>query len=356
MDDYQVEVESKRRDHLEQGMREWLDQVKKPALKNSSYQRLYSTCEKWIWPELGQSVTEYLRASDIQQLISKMSDAGMSTSSQKKVRDALGDYLSFYIATNDLHINNAARFVTVQQQPARTESDWYLSDDQCVAFLDACYKREDPRAECLRFILLTGLRAGEALALTSEDYDWDTGVLSVSKTIALKREINAITGEREKKSIYISTRPKTRSGTRFVPLNAESRKIMESTIKSYGGGGPGVRIFPFSVIQLDKYIRGIYKEIGWTGKRGCHVLRHSYVAAMLRCSAGDPSITLATISALVGHRSLSITTDVYGHLSDQVRLAGRMTVPRFNPTPGGGSVGNTDTIDDVIVDGDIWDI
>ena len=227
-------------------------------------------------------------------------------------------FYDYYIYTHDLQTNNPASFVVVGKAQPRTEPDWYLSDDQCREFIEACRAKDDPRADCLEFILQTGLRIGEALALDVGSLDPNTNALSITKTLSTRRKIDVLKGKVGKIDRNITTSPKTVSGRRYIPLNDRAAEIINERCRAVGDSGG--RLFPYSITGMEKYVRKLYKEIGWSGRQGCHTLRHSYVVAMLRAGQVDDNITLAEISALVGHRSLSITVDVYGHVSDLVRL------------------------------------
>lgn len=317
------------REKLGPSMRVWLDTVKKPGLKNSSYQRLYSTVKLHVIPALGNMYIEEVKTSDIQKLVTKTE---LSQSSKKKIKDCLSDFYNYYIYTHDATMNNPALFVVVGKMPPKTEPDWYLSDYDCREFIKACREQKDPRADCLELILQTGLRIGEALALDDDSMEWNTNTLSITKTLATRRKIDAVNDKIGKVDRNTITSPKTRAGVRHIPLNDRAAEIIKTRSRA-ADYKDGERLFPYSITGMEKYVRKLYKKIGWEGRQGCHTLRHSYVVSMLRAGQIDKDITLAEISALVGHRSLSITVDVYGHVSELIRLTKKEgSKPRFNPS------------------------
>lgn len=67
-----------------------------------------------------------------------------------------------------------------------------------------------------RFLFMTGLRLGEALALNWEDVDFDSKVVYINKTMLVKN-----------KREFRTTTPKTKSSIRTVSLDDETLRLFE---------------------------------------------------------------------------------------------------------------------------------
>lgn len=170
--------------------------------------------------------------------------------------------------------------------------------EEYIRFLEAI---SDKNLSFYAFELLywTGIREGELLALTPEDFDLEAGTLSITKSFARK----------DKKDVIGP--PKTKMSYRTVVLSdflLEEIKIWFS----YAEFAEGERIFP-----VTKHF--LWREM----ERGCaksgvkrirvHDLRHSHVSMLI-----DMGFSAVAIAARVGHESQDITYR-YAHLFPNVQ-------------------------------------
>ena len=170
--------------------------------------------------------------------------------------------------------------------------------EEYTRFLEAI---SDKNLSFYAFELLywTGIREGELLALTPEDFDLEAGTLSITKSYARK----------DKKDVIGP--PKTKMSYRTVVLS----DFLLDEIKiwfSYANFAEGERIFP------------VTKHFLWNEmERGCaksgvkrirvHDLRHSHVSMLI-----DMGFSAVAIAARVGHESQDITFR-YAHLFPSVQ-------------------------------------
>lgn len=136
-----------------------------------------------------------------------------------------------------------------------------------------------------RFLLATGLRIGEALALTPNDIDDEERTVKVNKNIVFLEN-----GE------VLTQRPKTQAAVRTVPL-ADSLYMELCSIKTD-------RSFPYTYNYVRKFISGISKRVGFPVT--VHTLRHTY-ADRLEEAGIPPKIK----QYLLGHADLDTTQNVY---------------------------------------------
>jgi integrase len=179
-------------------------------------------------------------------------------------------------------------------------------------------------AEGLRYhpvllvIAATGLRRGEALALSWSDIDLDAGVLTVRRTLS------RIDGK-----LDVST-PKTERSRREVPLTPAviailkaHRKIqLEERVAAANVWHDTGLVFTSELgtpVEPSSVLRDIRIASAKVGIQeiGVHTLRHS--AAVSWLSSG---VHIRQVADLLGHSSISVTGDVYGHGSqDGARAA-----------------------------------
>ncbi len=167
--------------------------------------------------------------------------------------------------------------------------------------------------EYMAFLLCTGVRMGEAAALTWQDIDYTNNVIHITKTTAKNKNNN-----------WIITSPKSKSSVRDIPLNSTIKDILRKQREK-------IAIFNGNIIDLSKTIfNGSYGayvsdvnvnyEIQSVLKRlekkeikierfTCHAFRDTFATRYIE--EGGSAQVLKTI---LGHSSLAMTMDLYSHV------------------------------------------
>jgi len=180
---------------------------------------------------------------------------------------------------------------------------------------------------CVPYPLVsTGLRRGEALALRWQDVDLTNGVLRVRGTLS-RVDGHLVIGE-----------PKTERSRRDVPLSPATVALLRSVkvsqaVERLKADSIWVETHHVTT-QIGTAVdpRNALRAISTAAKSsgmadvGLHTLRHSFATHMLE--AGVP---LHTVSELLGHSSVAVTGDVYGHVSTE---GARSAVERLSAAMG----------------------
>ena len=146
--------------------------------------------------------------------------------------------------------------------------------------------------------LYAGLRRGELMALRWQDVDFAQGIINVVRAWDPKdREMVA---------------PKSKAGTRRVPIPAALRAFLAPE-KLSSGGEPdalvfGVRGEPFSASSVGERAQRAWESAGLE-PISLHECRHTFASLMI--AAG---VNAKALSTFMGHANISITLDRYGHL------------------------------------------
>lgn len=177
----------------------------------------------------------------------------------------------------------------------------YLRLEEIPVYLAACHDRYRPLAELL---LATGVRIGEALALTWGDVDWRSGAIVITK--AHKRSgVGSTKGDRSRR---------VEVGARLVQLLADRRAVQA---EQHADDDAGRLLFPGQCGHLDRshvsrvWHKQALKGAGLRQTIRLHDLRHSAAASWLAC--GLPMIY---VQRQLGHRQVATTIDLYGHLEE----------------------------------------
>jgi integrase len=162
---------------------------------------------------------------------------------------------------------------------------------EAAALIAALPETDRPVWACAMY---AGLRLGELKALRTEDVDLQAGVIRVERS--WDRQDGVI-------------EPKSHAGKRKVPIVAALR-VHLAAHKLRGGSGLffGEDAEPFNREALVARAVKAWKEAGLAGI-GLHEARHS--CASLFIAAG---VNLKALSSYLGHASITITLDRYGHL------------------------------------------
>lgn len=154
----------------------------------------------------------------------------------------------------------------------------------------------------LWFLFMTGMRIGEATAIRWEDIDFDSGVLTINKTLYYKNQSN-----------YRFVEPKTKASVRHIVLDkctltylSEWKEVQQNLIQtdfvmSYNGIPTQKHTLSYAIERYAK-LAGIHRI-------RIHGLRHSH-ASLLISMGENPLI----IKDRLGHEDIETTLGTYGHL------------------------------------------
>lgn len=163
----------------------------------------------------------------------------------------------------------------------------------------------------LLICLHSGLRIGELCGLQWKDLDVSTGVLRVNKTV---QRISIVDGQERVNYLSIAS-PKTDSSTRDVPICRELMKMIKPLKRfmqeDYYLVSNSTK--PIEPRYLRAYFRKVLLELDIPPIR-FHALRHSFAT---RCI--EANCDYKTVSAILGHSSISTTLDLYVHPDNRAK-------------------------------------
>ncbi|MDF2791176.1 MAG: site-specific recombinase, phage integrase family, partial [Neobacillus sp.] len=154
----------------------------------------------------------------------------------------------------------------------------------------------------LWFLFMTGMRIGEATAVQWDDLDFETGVLSIDKTLYYKNQ-----------SDYRFTEPKTKASVRHIVIDdytlnllQEWQSVQQKVIKtnfvmSYNGIPTQKHTLAYAIER--------YAKMAGVHRIRIHGLRHSHASLLI--SMGENPLV---IKERLGHKDIETTLGTYGHL------------------------------------------
>lgn len=294
----------------------WIEGV--PARVEPSTASDYAdTVRLHLKPALGSKILTKLSVSEANALWASKRKAGYSANSIRIMRTVLRSALH-QAEREGLLVRNVAA-LSDPPRIGQTEGR-SLTVAEARTLLDAA---GGDRLEALYAVTLTfGLRRGEALGLSWADIDQDTGVVHVRHQ--LRRERLPVEEHRDgrRRTRLVLRDLKTKRSRRTLhltpALDALLRAHRARQAREQLAAGPGwidsdlvfstKKGTPIDPDNFSHYFHRLCARAGlghWTP----HELRHSAASIML--AQGTP---LWVVSEVLGHASLAITKDVYGHL------------------------------------------
>ena len=171
-----------------------------------------------------------------------------------------------------------------------------------------------------QLILQTGLRRGEALALSWDEVDFNNQQLHVRFTLDAKGRRGAPKTSRSIRTLDLNTkaitllrglkRAQNESRLQLGPLYASCH--WNPVFSTEDGKASQPRVFLRAVQNAAE--RCNLNLDGQTDRVGVHTLRH-FVASKLLANG----VEMMVVSRILGHESIKTTVDIYGHLRDNQR-------------------------------------
>lgn len=226
---------------------EWLELYKLPTCKYNYYKSLVGYVNKYIRPAFGERKLVDITPLELQRFVQSIPFSCTRTHVAAVLSDSMGRAYKLRL----IPFNPYLAVVFKHYEPPTLGA---LTHAQQLELLGAVC---EPKKTVLTWLLLcTGLRQGEALALTPQSIDFKRKTLRVEHS--LERVTNALVS------------PKTKSGVRTVPID----EPLISMLRPYAVGSE--RIFSENTPgSLSRYYRRLFSrlDMDFSG----HILRHTFI-------------------------------------------------------------------------------
>lgn len=277
-----------------------------------------------VGSELGGMPLERIAPSSVDRWLVGMRSKGLSDSTVRGAFLALRAVLGDAVRDGALAVSPVKR--TAPKIEDRNEAA-SLTPEQVGWLLDAA---QGSRYRPLLVLLVnTGLRRGEALALRWDDMPSKAQIEAGGAFFVVRGTLSRLDG-----SLQV-TSPKTRSSKgRAIPLTAEAGGVLaelrrRNVTERLAAGSQWVDSGFVFTTELGEpcdprnALRAVKAAVDKHNKThparplpdgiGLHTLRHSAASTMI--AGGVP---LKVVSQILGHSSITITADIYGHVSPDV--------------------------------------
>lgn len=275
-----------------------------PRWRESTKLSSKNMIETKILPTFGDKRMCDIKPSDVVKWQNEM----MNTRNPKNGKPYSTSYLQGMHVQLSAIFNHATRFYGLKSNPARiagnmtgpkTKEMQFWTLDEYKRFSATLYG-DTIAYHAFEMLYWTGMRKGEMLALTAEDFDFEAQTVRINKTYHRFRGKDIITP------------PKTEKSNRTITLPADVSKEMEIYISRIYALSPNDRIFPISPSTVSNLLKEGAEKAGLKRIR-VHDLRHSHVSLLI-----DMDMNALAIAQRVGHETIEVTYR-YAHLFPNVQ-------------------------------------
>ena len=275
-----------------------------PRLKPTTLFNKETMIHQKILPWFGNLPTSDITAATVRHWQNELMEMGFSPTYLKAIHNQASAIFNFAVKYYHLE-SNPCRLAGSMGKTRPAEMQIWTTDE-FQRFLQVV---NDKPAAAAAFSMLfwTGLRSGELLALTREDFDFQAGTVSVSKSYA-----------RQKRQDLILP-PKTPKSRRVVTMPNFLTKMMER----YTADKPEGRIFSQTKHFLfHEMARGCAKS--GVRRIRVHDLRHSHASFLI-----EKGFSPLLIAERLGHENIQTTLQIYSHLYPNKQYEVAEMIQRF---------------------------
>lgn len=293
----------------------WLEEQKKVTKASS----IYTTEKYWKYIDgvLGNKKVVDIQKQDIilmqQELLKNYSEDTVN-----RAHKLLVQILNSAISDRIINFNyaNTVRRVKTKRLPARETNHRALTQEEQEQFFK--YAAGNHYCPLFSFLVQTGVRVGEALALTWRDVDVKKQEISINKTVMRSGDTQ----------YEISETPKTSSSNRKIPITPAVAQILQRQKMievSAGKISPHELIFTGVNGKMSNYnnvnsaITRVISKMRADGIEIDHFSVHAFRDTFAtRCI--EQGMQPIILKELLGHSSLKMTMDVYAHVLPETKM------------------------------------
>ena len=296
----------------------WLNKYTKFAVKLRTYERYKYIIEKHINPKLGEFDLDDLSAVTLQDYVlselesgNLISSKGLANNSVIGIVNALKSALKLAKSLEICAVDNSGKIKLpmATEKPVTAFEKW--EQEKLEKY---CLSSNKTNYLGIIICLYTGIRLGELLALTWNDIDLKSGIMTISKT-AYRIKQNG-------KPRVVIDKPKTKNSSRLIPLPKQLLEILKRAkrisksdfvLSTRTGGIVGTRAYQKTYERILKKLDIPYKNF--------HSLRHTFATRAI-----EMGMDVKTLSEILGHKNPVITLQRYTHsmLSYKTEMMNKM--------------------------------
>jgi integrase len=305
----------------------WLNTYKKNQVRITTLSRICRYYDSYIKDKLGFMELEKIRPLLLQNFYNDLSSLNLSRYTTLHIHSIIKEMYKCAIL-NGYVSNNPCDCVKLKLSPENKDKRVLTKEEQDLFFK---YAKQYVYYDMFKLFLLTGLRAGEMVALTWDDVDFENKTLAINKTyinlsgcdfeLIKKYDIDFNEVNEEKNRFHA---PKTKKSIRKIPLTNQafeilqtlySKKVDECNYIFHTKTNKPILIsnIGWAIIRISKRINKYEPEKNFKYFFP-HTFRRTFAT---RCF--EIGIQPKVVQEYLGHENLSTTMDVYTYVNEDLK-------------------------------------
>ena len=276
----------------------WLERYMKHTIKIRTYNRYKSICELHLIKDLGEYELDELKPNVLQDFLLKKIDDHYSTNTIKGIVSVLKQALRLAITLEFVD----KEYCSNLKMPSSEEKEISVFTKKEQQVIESfCLNHKKRNYIGIVICLYTGIRLGELLALTWDDIDFNSNLLTINKT--------SYSAKVDGKTQIIVDKPKTKKSNRVIPLPNQLVKLLK-IIKKESNSKYVITTRNSGIVGNRSYQRTfkfILKKVN-VPYRNFHSLRHTFAT-----NAIELGMDVKTLVEILGHTNAMITLNRYSH-------------------------------------------
>ena len=296
----------------------WWDSYK-DTVKPNTQDNVHKILNNHILPLFGNFKLDKLTTPLIQSIINKIANKTNKGETgaylnYDKIHALNKRILQYGVVMQAIPFNPAREVILPRNiQKAKRQKVKHFNNEELRQFIDYLDSLDSNRYRyyyetvLYKFLLATGCRINEALALSWSDIDLDNSVVHITKTLNCELELNS---------------PKSKSGYRDIDIDQQTATMMKryqrkQTQEAWKLGRAETVVFSDFINDYPNYkavagrLKSHFKKAG-VNNIGFHGFRHTHASLLL-----NSGIPYKELQHRLGHSTLSMTMDTYSHLSKE---------------------------------------
>lgn len=298
---------------LNEYLDQWLETAVTPRVREHTLDDYTRLLARYVRPKLGKHKLATITPMDLQNLYGAMLTNGLTARTVRYTHAVLSSAFKQAIRWQMLKQNPCLNVELPKQQRKEMQA---LSPEQAANFLTAI--RDNRYGLLFSLLLATGIRPSEALALQWSDIDWRRGSITIQRKLTRLRNNG-----------WQFDDPKTVKSRRSIPLPSSLVEALKAHRKAqleermqWGKAWQDYNLVFTSeggtpVHQrnlLKRYFKPALEQAGLPESLRLYDLRHT--CATLLLADGE---NLKVVSERLGHSTITLTADVYAHVSESMQ-------------------------------------
>ena len=315
----------------------WLENVVRPNVKRTTYSSYHDAVHSRIAPHLGDAYLQELRPRDIDLWVKELAREGLSQGTIRQTKAALSTALKHAIYPAELITANPTVGIHIPRTAPRKVVERTVITPAQFAAIDVNNKYYP----LLKILYHTGLRISEALGLTWDDIDLETGAVSISRQRIQAGYFDTPKTATSARTFYADAlllsylralkKEQTKDELRFGQAyqiayeSNDADRVFILLPKRLSPSIPAERrpllcVHPTGIPYAHENVRYALYRLGLNS----HSFRHTHATRLIESGAKP-----VDVAARLGHADATITQNLYAHDTDDMQQETARIFERF---------------------------